>query len=216
MAVSNQSKMILQLTLNRKLKPMTTLDDASLDLLFRESRTHNAWLDKPVSEHQLRSLYDLVRMGPTSANCSPARFVFVTSAAGKEKLRPSLSANNLGKTLAAPVTVIVGMDLEFYERLPQLFPHADARSWFVGKEEVIRTTALRNSSLQGAYLILAARALGLDTGPMSGFDAELVDQAFFAGTAVKSNFLVNLGYGDRSQLFARSPRLSFEEAAQIV
>ncbi|MGA2548977.1 MAG: malonic semialdehyde reductase [Burkholderiaceae bacterium] len=195
---------------------MPRLDDVALDVLWRKARTHNAWQDKPVTEEQLRELYDLVKMGPTSANSSPARFVFVTSHAGKEKLRPSLSANNLEKTMAAPVTVIVGMDLAFHERLPELFPHADARSWFVGKQALIETTALRNASLQGAYLILAARALGLDAGPMSGFNAELVDQAFFAGTTVKSNFLVNLGYADPSKLFSRSPRLPFEEAAQIV
>jgi 3-hydroxypropanoate dehydrogenase len=195
---------------------MTTLDEASLDLLFRNARTHNGWLDKPVTAVQLHALYDLMKMGPTSANSSPARLVFVTSPAGKEKLRPSLSAANLGKTMAAPVTVIVAMDMAFYEQLPRLFPHADARSWFAGKEDVIRATAMRNSSLQGAYLIIAARALGLDTGPMSGFDAQRVDEAFFAGTTFKSNFLMNLGYGDPSKLFERSPRLSFEEAAQIV
>jgi 3-hydroxypropanoate dehydrogenase len=195
---------------------MTPLDDHALNTLFRDARTHNGWLDKPVTSEQLHALYDLVKMGPTSANSSPARFVFVSTPEGKAKLAPALSAGNLEKTMKAPVTVIVAMDMTFYEQLPKLFPHADARVWFVGNEELIRSTALRNASLQGAYLILAARALGLDTGAMSGFDAKKVDEAFFAGTSFKSNFLVNLGYGDPSKLFARSPRLTFEEAAQIV
>jgi len=195
---------------------MTPLDDDALNTLFRDARTHNGWLDKPVTTEQLHALYDLVKMGPTSANSSPARFVFVTTPEGKAKLAPALSAGNLEKTMKAPVTAIVAMDMTFYEHLPKLFPHADARVWFVGNEEMIRITALRNASLQGAYLILAARALGLDTGAMSGFDAKKVDEAFFAGTSFKSNFLVNLGYGDPSKLFARSPRFSFEEAAQIV
>ncbi|MGF6960340.1 malonic semialdehyde reductase [Paraburkholderia youngii] len=155
-------------------------------------------------------------LGPTSANSSPGRFVFVRTPEGKEKLRPALSAGNLEKTMAAPVTVIVAMDMAFYEQLPKLFPHADARSWFVGNERLIADTAFRNSTLQGGYLILAARALGLDTGPMSGFDQAKVDEAFFAGTTVKSNFLINLGYGDPSRLFPRSPRFSFDEAARIV
>lgn len=190
--------------------------DPCLDQLFREARTHNAWQPKEVPDALLRELVEVMKMAPTSANCSPARLVFVKSAEGKAKLKPHLSAGNLDKTMSAPVTVIVGHDLAFYEQLPRLFPHADAKSWFVGKEEHIRTTALRNGSLQGAYLIIAARALGLDAGPMSGFDNAGVDAAFFAGTTVKSNFLVNLGYGDASKLFPRSPRLSFEEMAQIV
>jgi 3-hydroxypropanoate dehydrogenase len=198
-------------------RPMTDrLDDAVLDQLFRTARTHNKWLPRPVSEESLRQLVDLAKMGPTSANCSPARIVFVTSTEGKARLKPHLSAGNLEKTMAAPVTAIVGQDLEFYEHLPKLFPHTDARSWFAGKPDAIRTTAFRNATLQGAYLILAARALGLDTGPMSGFDAAGVEKEFFAGTAVTANFLINIGYGDDTGLFPRSPRFAFEEMARIV
>ncbi|HZZ01491.1 malonic semialdehyde reductase [Paraburkholderia sp.] len=193
-----------------------TLSDQALDQLFREARTHNGWQTKPVDDAVLKQLTELVLLGPTSANSSPGRFVYVKTPEGKEKLRPALSPGNLEKTMAAPVTVIVGMDLEFYEHLPKLFPHADARSWFAGNNKAIADTAFRNSTLQGGYLILAARALGLDTGAMSGFDAAKVDEAFFAGTTVKSNFLINLGYGDPSKLFARSPRFSFDEAARIV
>ncbi|WP_323121202.1 malonic semialdehyde reductase [Burkholderia alba] len=191
------------------------LSDSALDQLFRTARTHNAWLPKPVDDALLRQLADLAKFGPTSANSSPARFVFVTSPEAKAKLKPALSEGNLEKTLAAPVTVIVGMDLAFHDHLPKLFPHADARSWFAGNPALIEATAFRNSSLQGAYLILAARALGLDTGPMSGFDPALVDAAFFAGTSIKSNFLVNLGYGDEKGLFPRSPRFEFDEFARI-
>ncbi|MFA6153526.1 malonic semialdehyde reductase [Mesorhizobium sp.] len=180
--------------------------------IFTERRTHNKWVDRPVEDELLRELYDLVKMGPTSANCCPARFVFVRTKDAKEKLRPSLSRGNTDKTMAAPVTVIVAHDIEFYERMPQLFPHADARSWFTSSPETIQETAFRNGSLQGAYLIIAARMLGLDTGPMSGFKNDIVDEAFFAGTGWKSNFLVNLGYGDPSGLFARLPRLAFEDA----
>lgn len=183
--------------------------------IFTEARTHNKWADRPVSDETLKRLYDLVKMGPTSANCSPARFVFVRTAEGKEKLRPALSRGNTDKTMAAPVTVIVAYDLEFYERMPQLFPHADARSWFTSSPETISETAFRNSSLQGAYLIIAARMLGLDTGPMSGFKNKLVDEAFFAGTTWKSNFLVNLGHGDAAGLFGRLPRLAFEDACAM-
>jgi 3-hydroxypropanoate dehydrogenase len=183
--------------------------------LFTKARTHNKWLDRPVAEETLGQLYDLLKMGPTSANCSPARFVFVRSKEAKEKLRPALSRGNTEKTMAAPVTAIVAYDLEFYERMPQLFPHADARSWFTSSPETIHETAFRNGSLQGAYLIIAARILGLDTGPMSGFKNQLVDEAFFSGTAVRSNFLVNLGYGDPAALFGRLPRLPFEEACEI-
>jgi 3-hydroxypropanoate dehydrogenase len=193
-----------------------TLSDAALDQLFREARTHNDWQPKAVDDAVLSQLIELTLLGPTSANSSPARFVFVKSPEAKEKLRPALSPGNLDKTMAAPVTAIVGMDMAFYEHLPKLFPHADARSWFAGNDKAIADTAFRNSTLQGGYLIVAARALGLDTGPMSGFDAAKVDQAFFAGTTVKSNFLINLGYGDPAKLFARSPRFSFDEAARIV
>jgi 3-hydroxypropanoate dehydrogenase len=189
----------------------------NLDLLFRKARTHNVWLDRPVEDALLRQVYDLAKMGPTSANMCPLRIVFVRSRGAKERLRPALDAGNVDKTMAAPVTAILGMDVHFYEQLPRLFPHADARAWFKDlPENVLEYVALRNSSLQGAYFMLAARALGLDCGPMSGFDNARVDAAFFAGTAVKSNFLCNLGYGDASKLFPRSPRLAFEEACQLV
>jgi 3-hydroxypropanoate dehydrogenase len=194
----------------------TSLPDAALDQLFRQARTYNAWLDRPVEDSLLHQLYDLVKFGPTSANTSPMRLVFVKSPEAKAKLSPFLSESNRAKTMEAPVTAIVAADHEFYEHLPKLFPHADARSWFVGSQALIDETAFRNGTLQGAYVILAARALGLDTGPMSGFDNAGVDTAFFAGTAVKSNFLINLGYGDASRnLFPRSPRLDFDEAARI-
>lgn len=191
------------------------LHDAALDQLFRTARTQNAFLDKPVEDSQLRALYELVKWGPTSANMSPARFVFVKSPQAKQKLSAALSEGNLAKTLAAPVTVIVAHDEDFHEKLPYLFPHTDAKSWFDGPRANRREAAFRNGSLQGTYLILAARALGLDAGPMSGFDNAKVDELFFADTAIKSNFLVNLGYGDPAGLFPRSPRLSFDEAARI-
>ena len=186
----------------------------ALDQLFRTARTHNE-LGGEVSDDTLRQLYDLVKWGPTSANMSPARFVFVKSAEAKAKLGPALDEGNHAKTLAAPVTVIVGFDEDFHEKLPYLFPHVDAKSWFEGPRENRSLAAFRNGSLQGAYLILAARALGLDTGPMSGFDNAKVDEAFFKGTTIKSNFLVNLGQGDPASIFARSPRLGFDEAARI-
>ena len=193
------------------------LSEAALDQLFREARTYNAFLDKPVSDDLLREVYALAKFGPTSANSSPARIVFVKSAEAKAKLEQYLSEGNRAKTMKAPVTAIVGVDHEFYEQLPRLFPHADARSWFVGNQPMIDTTAFRNATLQGAYLIMAARAVGLDCGPMSGFDNAGVDKAFFADTPnIKSNFLINLGYGDASRdLFPRNPRLSFEEACRI-
>ncbi|WNH49177.1 MULTISPECIES: malonic semialdehyde reductase [Stenotrophomonas] len=191
------------------------LNDAALDQLFRTARTQNAFLDKPVEDSQLKALYELVKWGPTAANSSPARFVFVKSAEAKAKLAPALSEGNHDKTLAAPVTVIIGFDEDFHEKLPYLFPHTDAKAWFEGPREGRRESAFRNGSLQGAYLILAARALGLDAGPMSGFDPAKVDEAFFKGTTIKSNFLVNLGYGDSSGLFPRLPRLAFDEAARI-
>ena len=190
------------------------LPDASLDQIFRTARTHNE-LGGEVSDDTLRQLYDLAKWGPTSANMTPARLVFVKSAEAKAKLEPALDEGNRAKTMAAPVTVIVAHDEDFHEKLPYLFPHTDARSWFEGPREGRREAAFRNGSLQGAYLILAARALGLDTGPMSGFDNAKVDEAFFAGTAIKSNFLINLGHGDTAKLFPRSPRLSFDEAARI-
>ena len=192
------------------------LSKDALDVLFTEARTHNGWLDKPVSTAQLQEIYDLMKWAPTSANASPARVVFVTSPSEKEKLLACMAEGNVEKTKTAPVTAIIGMDMAFYEQLPKLFPHADARSWFAGNQPVIEATAFRNSSLQGAYLMLAARAVGLDCGAMSGFDPEKVNTTFFAGTTVKVNFICNLGYGDASKLFPRSPRLSFEEACKIV
>jgi 3-hydroxypropanoate dehydrogenase len=192
------------------------LDDRSLDLIFREARTHSVWLDKPVSDALLQQIYDLMKWAPTSANCSPARIVFVRSAATKQRLLPAMAPGNLEKTRTAPVTAIIAYDIEFHEKLPKLFPQADARSWFAGNQALIDTTAFRNGTLQGAYLILAARALGLDAGPMSGFDNAKVDKEFFPDGKVKSNFLINLGYGDGAKLFPRSPRLPFAEAAQIL
>jgi 3-hydroxypropanoate dehydrogenase len=195
---------------------MLTANDDSLDLIFRQARTHGVWLNKPVDDGLLTRVYELAKMGPTSANMCPMRIVFVKSKEAKEKLRPALDAGNVAKTMAAPVTAIIGMDVHFYERLPFLFPHVDARAWFKDlPENVLEYAALRNSSLQGAYFMLAARSLGLDCGPMSGFDNAKVDAMFFVGTTVKSNFLCNLGYGDASKLFPRSPRLSFEETCRI-
>ena len=191
------------------------LDAHALDQLFRQARTYNAFSGE-VSDDTLHQLYDLLKWGPTTANTCPARFVFVKSQDAKAKLGPALDEGNYKKTMAAPVTVIVAYDMAFYEKSPVLFPHTDAKSWFDGKPEAdLRTIALRNGSLQGAYLLLAARALGLDCGPMSGFDNDKVDAAFFAGTTLRSNFLCNLGRGDRGSIFARSPRLSFDEAARI-
>ena len=191
------------------------LDSVTLDQLFRQARTYNAFSGE-ISDETLHVLYDLVKFGPTTANTCPARFVFVRSAEAKAKLGPTLDAGNHAKTMAAPVTVIVAYDLAFYEKTPVLFPHTDAKPWFDGKPEADLTTiALRNSSLQGAYLLLAARALGLDCGPMSGFDNARLDAAFFAGTRIHSNFLVNLGRGDPASIFPRSPRLGFEEACRI-
>ena len=192
------------------------LRDAALDQLFRTARTQNKFLDRPVEDAQLRALYDLLKWAPTAANTNPARFVFVKSAEAKARLEPALDEGNRRKTMSAPVTVIVGFDEDFHEKTPYLFPHVpDAKGWFEGSREGRHVAAFRNGSLQGAYLILAARALGLDTGPMSGFDNARVDAAFFAGTAIKSNFLVNLGYGDPSGVFPRLPRLAFAEAARI-
>ena len=192
------------------------LDARSLDIIFREAHPHSNWLDKPVSDALLHQIYDLMKWAPTSANCCPGRFVFVRSAEAKQRLLPLMAPGNVEKTRTAPVTAIVGYDTEFYEKLPKLYPPADARSWFVGNQPLIDTTAFRNGTLQGAYLLIAARALGLDAGPMSGFDNEKVDKEFFAGTKIKSNFVINLGYGDSSKLFPRSPRLPFEEAVQIL
>jgi 3-hydroxypropanoate dehydrogenase len=193
----------------------TPVADDALDQLFRQARTHSRFLDRPVPDALLRQAWDLARMGPTAANTQPARVVFVRSPEAKALLKPALAPGNADKTMAAPVTAIVASDLEFYEHLPRLFPHVDARAWYVGNEALIAETAARNSSLQGAYLILALRSLGLDCGPMSGFDAAKVNAAFFAGTAVRANFLINIGYGDPAALHPRNPRLDFDEACRI-
>ena len=192
------------------------LDDRGLDLIFRNARTQNSWLPDAIPEELLRRVYDLAKMGPTAANTSPARFVFVMSKEGKEKLKPALSPGNLDKTMSAPVTVIIGYDTKFYEHLPVLFPHSPtAKSWFEGKDAVIAESAMRNSSLQGAYFMIAARSLGLDCGPMSGFDPAKLNAAFFPDGQIKANFICNLAYGDDKNIFPRSPRLSFEQACQI-
>jgi 3-hydroxypropanoate dehydrogenase len=191
------------------------LSDEGLDLLFREARTHKGWQDREVSEVLLQAVYDLAKWPPTSANCQPMRVVFAKSTEAKEKLRPALMAGNVDKTMAAPVCAIIAYDLEFHEKLPELFAQADARSWFAGKPEAIQENAFRNGSLQGAYFMLAARALGLDVGPMSGFDKEKVDEAFFPEGRWKVNFLCNLGYGDPAQLPPRDKRPSFEDACDI-
>jgi 3-hydroxypropanoate dehydrogenase len=195
---------------------LQAVDDRVLGQVFLDARTHNAWQEKDVPDALLRRLVDVLKMGPTSANCSPARFVFVKSKEAKERLKPHLSEGNRDKTMKAPVCTIIGYDLDFYEHLPKLFPHTDARSWFAGKPEKIKETAFRNGTLQGAYLILAARLHGLDCGPMSGFDNAGVDAAFFSGTSIKSNFLCNIGYGDPAGVQPRSPRFSFDEIAKIV
>ena len=189
--------------------------DGMLDTLFRKARTHGQWQDRPLPADIARRLFELLRLGPTSANCSPARFVFVQTPEGKERLRPALSKGNLEKTMAAPLTVIVAHDLAFAEHLPELFPHVDARAWFSGNPALTAETALRNGSLQGAYLIMAARALGLDAGPMSGFDKQAVAEAFLKDTGWEPNFLVNIGYGDPVGLRDRLPRLPFESACRM-
>lgn len=195
----------------------SSLTKAALEQLFLAAHTHNAWQNKPVSGELLHELYDTLRMAPTSANNSPARIVFVKSIEAKQKLMPALMEGNREKSMAAPVTAIIGYDLRFYEKLDKLFPNApDAKSWFDKDEATAYINAFRNGTLQGAYLIIAARALGLDCGPMSGFDNDLVDRTFFAGTSVKSNFLCNLGYGDAKGVYPRNPRLSFDEACKIL
>jgi 3-hydroxypropanoate dehydrogenase len=192
------------------------LPSPCLDQLFRDAWTHNAWRNEDVPDALLHEIVDLAKMGPTSANCSPARFLFVKSREAKQRLEPHLSEGNRDKTMKAPVCAIIGYDLDFYQHLPKLFPHTDAKSWFEGNDEKIFDTAFRNGTLQGAYLILAARALGLDCGPMSGFDNAGVDREFFAGTNIKSNFLCSLGHGDPSVLFPRSPRFHYDEMAKII
>jgi 3-hydroxypropanoate dehydrogenase len=196
--------------------PERMINDAALDIIFREARTRNGWQERPVSRPLMQAVYDLMKWGATSANCSPGRFVFVVSPEAKERLRPHLAPGNAAKTMKAPCCVIIAYDLEFYELLPRLFPHTDARSWFAGNEELIVETAFRNGTLQGAYFMIAARALGLDCGPMSGFDNAGVDAEFLKGTSWKSNFLCNIGYGTDENLFPRSPRLEFEEACRVV
>ena len=196
---------------------MPSLDAPALDQLFRTARSYNSWAADPVSEAELQEIYALAALGPTSANASPARFVFCASPEARAKLADCVSANNKEKVLTAPVTAIIGMDMAFYERIPELFPHnPGAREWFAGNAELARETAFRNASLQGAYLIIAARALGFDAGPMSGFAKPAVDAAFFAGTTIEANFICALGRGTTEKLFPRSPRLSFEDAAQIL
>ena len=192
------------------------IDGQALDQLFREARTFNAWLDRPVSDDLLKQAVDLAKMAPTSANSSPMRLVFVRSAEAKEKLKPALAEGNVAKTMQAPVTAIVAHDHAFFEALPRLFPHMDAKSWFSSNAAFAEATAFRNGTLQGAYLLLALRAVGLDTGALSGFNNALVDETFFAGTNVKSNFLINIGYGSQENLFPRSPRFDFAEIARIV
>ncbi|SUW64566.1 Probable malonic semialdehyde reductase RutE [Buttiauxella agrestis] len=191
------------------------LSSEALETLFTGARTHSAWLDKPVSDTQLAEIYNLLRLGPTSANCSPARFLFVRSPEAKARLKPALSSGNIDKTMSAPVTAIVAWDPAFFEQLPTLFPYADARAWFTSSPELAEETAFRNSSMQAAYLIAACRALGLDTGPMSGFDREKVDTAFFSASGWKSNLLINIGYGDPAKAHTRLPRLAFEAACRV-
>jgi 3-hydroxypropanoate dehydrogenase len=199
---------------------MTTqkiLDDHSLDILFREARTQNGWKEQDVADVLLRAIYDLMKWGPTSANSSPARFLFIKSKAAKERLKQHLDAGNVTKTMAAPVTAIIAHDMKFYDQLPKLFPHDQtARSWFAGKPDKIADAAFRNGTLQGAYLMIAARSLGLDCGPMSGFNKAGVKKEFFADEDIEPNFLCNIGYGEPSALFPRSPRLDFDEVCEIL
>lgn len=195
---------------------LARLNNHAIDLLFREARTHHTWLDKPVSEDDLRTLYDVFKWGPTSTNGNPARITFVRSDAEREKVKACVAEGNVGKVATAPVIAIVAYDTSFWERLPELFAHRDMSERYIGKPEYAETTAFRNSSLQGAYLMLAARALGFDSGAISGFDNAALDKAFFAGTTLKSNFICNIGYGDVSGLFPRLPRLEFDEACRIV
>ena len=192
------------------------LDDQGLDILFRQARTFRKWQEKEVSDVLLQALYDLLKWGPTSSNCCPARFVFVRSAAEKERLKPCLTEGNVAQTMSAPVTAIIAYDLDFYGQLPRLSPHNNAQSWFEGKPDFTRETAFRNGSLQGAYMMLAARALGLDCGPMSGFKKKALKEAFFPNDNVEPNFLCNIGYGDPEGLYDRAPRLNFDEACRII
>ena len=192
------------------------INDQALDIIFREARTRNGWEDREVSRPLMQAVFDLMKWGATSANCSPARFVFVASDEGKERLKPHLAVGNQAKTMAAPCCVIIAHDMSFHDQLPKLFPHTDAKSWFEGDDALIEETAFRNGTLQGAYFMIAARALGLDCGPMSGFDKAGVDGEFFDGTTYRSNFLCNIGYGTDENLFPRSPRFDFEDICKIV
>jgi 3-hydroxypropanoate dehydrogenase len=192
------------------------VDSEALNMLFREARTHNGWLDRPVPHQLLEEAVDLAKMGPTAANSSPLRVLLVESSEAKERLKPALAPGNVDKTMSAPVTAIMGYDLEFYEQLPKLFPHADARSWFAGNDAFISHTASQSGTLQAAYFLLALRAVGLDAGPLNGFDNAKVDAEFFSGSAIRSNFIINIGYGDETKLFPRSPRLAFSEIARFV
>jgi len=191
------------------------LNAEALDTLFRKARSHNGWQDRPVSDELLQQLYNLMKWGPTSANACPARIVFVKSDEARARMKPALAEGNVEKSMTAPVVAVVGMDLEFYEKLPKLFPHTDAKSWFEGKPQKIQDSAHRDTSLQGAYMMLAARSLGLDCGPMSGFDNAKMDEAFFPDGKIKSIFICAMGYGDESKLYPRGPRLDFEEACRI-
>lgn len=193
------------------------LDDATLDILFRSARSHNGWQQRDVSDVQLQQIYDLMKWGPTSANSCPARLIFIKSEEAKQKLKACLNEGNIKKSMTAPVVALIGMDMEFYDKLPKLFPHnPDAVNWFAGKPEKIRENAFRNSSLQGAYFILAVRSLGLDAGPMSGFNYAKMDETFFPDGKVRSNFICAIGYGDESKLYPRGPRLDFDEACKII
>lgn len=199
------------------LEPIKQLDDRALDLMFRQARSHNGWTGEPVSSEQLEVIFDLMKMGPTSANCSPARIVFLQSADAKERLRPALSSGNLEKTMAAPVVALLAYDTRFYERMDYLFPHQkNAASWFTSSEALAQETAFRNGTLQAAYFMMAARAVGLDTGPMSGFNAAKVDEEFFSGTSFKCNFICNLGHGNPEKVFGRLPRFSFSDVCQVL
>lgn len=198
-------------------KHITRLGDSALDLLFREARTHNGWTDEPVGTEVLTEIFDLMKMGPTSANCSPARIVFLTSPDARERLRPALSSGNLEKTMTAPVVALLAYDIRFHERMDYLFPHdKSAASWFTGSEALMQETAFRNGTLQAAYFILAARAAGLDTGPMSGFDSAKVNAEFFAGTSFRINFICNLGHGLPEKVFGRLPRFKFSDVCRIL
>ena len=203
-------------TANEKAEIAEFTKKEMLDLLFLKARTHHAWLDREVPDHLLQQAYDLAKMGPTSANDNPMRLIFIKSKEAKERLKPTLSPGNVNQTMSAPITAIIAYDMEFYEYLPRLFPYTDFKSLYVGKADVIFTTAFRNGTLQGAYFMLACRALGLDLGPMSGFDNDLLDKEFLTGTTYKSNWLCNLGYGDPSKLHSRGPRFEFNEIAKII